>query len=306
MKFAILLFLYIANTKCHIPFANPIVNIVDTAVNGGDDKLPYAKDIIQIVNDAITLDKDVSGGDDEDNDSDDDNEDNDSDDDNDDNDYPKRGSKRGSKKGGILKRPPVQNKGKKQEKHGDDYDSIEENDEILQLTSKFYKKTRRSYTIDSVGVSSPIAISDLAIPVKLKQTIRATYFLKVQTTHVWYGPSFGFLFPNLKDTLVGTALWPTDKNGRKVTMYSFMSANPRFYSNQKQGMVDSELAVDTNSFSHLPSNKVFNTIKIDIEYRNLGRGGNVIIEMNRDLYGYAGHKLTILTGSSVVWETYLE
>jgi hypothetical protein len=70
-------------------------------------------------------------------------------------------------------------------------------------------------------------------------------------------------------------------------------------------MVDSELAVDTNSFSHLPSNKVFNTIKIDIEYRNLGRGGNVIIEMNRDLYGYAGHKLTILTGSSVVWETYL-
>ena len=290
MKFAILLFLYIANTKCHIPFANPIVNIVDTAVNGGDDKLPYTKDIIQIVNDAITLgDKDVGGGDDEDNDN---------DDNNDDNDYPKRGPKKG-------KRPPVQNKGKKQEKHGDDYDSIEENDEMLQLTSKFYKKTGRSYTIDSVGVSSPIAISDLAIPVKLKQTIRATYFLKVQTTHVWYGPSFGFLLPNLKDTLVGTALWPTDKNGRKVTMYSFMSANPRFYSNQKQGMVDSELAVDTNSFSHLPSNKVFNTIKIDIEYRNLGRGGNVIIEMNRDLYGYAGHKLTILTGSSVVWETYL-
>lgn len=301
MKIAILLFLYIVNTKCHIPFANPIVNIVDTAVNGGDDdsKVPYAKDIVQIVKDAINLgDRDAS--DDED---DRDDENSDSRDDDDSRDI--QGSGRGGKV--RSKRPrKIHNKGKNPKKYDDaDYDdSIEENDEMLQLTSKSYKKTKRSYTIDSIGVSSPIAIGDLAVPVKLRQIIRATYFLKVQTSHVWYGPSFGFLLPNVKDTLVGTALWPTDQNGRKVTMYSFMSADPRFYSNQKQGIVDSELAIDTNSFRHLPSNKVFNTIKIDIEYRNLGRGGNVILEMNRDLYDYAGHMLTILPGSSVVWETY--
>ncbi|MGL5961816.1 MAG: hypothetical protein ACRCZ0_07670 [Cetobacterium sp.] len=166
--------------------------------------------------------------------------------------------------------------------------------------NKFYKKTENLYIINSIGISKPISISDLAIFVKKGQTIRASYFIKIQTSNNLYAPSFGFLLPNSNDKLAGIALWSTDRNGRKITMYSFMSANPRYYSNQNRGVVDSELAFSSNNYS----DGIFNTIKIDIEYSNTHKDGEVILEMNRDLYAYSGQTICVLEGSSVVWETY--
>lgn len=160
-------------------------------------------------------------------------------------------------------------------------------------------KTKVSYTISSIGESKPISIKALAIKTFPKETVRASYLLKIHSSNRIYAPSFGFVLPNPNlDNLMGTAMWPTLTNGRGITVYSFMSSKPRFYSNTNHGVADSELAFET------PDKKSFNTVKIDIEYTNLGKSGDLVLEMNRDLYGYAGNTLTVLPGSSVTYDAW--
>jgi hypothetical protein len=137
---------------------------------------------------------------------------------------------------------------------------------VTEISHKKYKRTTNSYIIGPTG-STSLSIDALKIPVSRSQTIRASYFIKIQTSNRAYAPSFGFLLPNSKiDTLMGTVYWPTNKNGRSMTMYTFMTSDPRYYSNQKNGIADSDLAFDKNS-----DEGGFNTIKIEIEYVNLGR-----------------------------------
>lgn len=85
-------------------------------------------------------------------------------------------------------------------------------------------------------------------------------------------------------------------------MYQFISENPRYYTLQEKESIDSDLVFDTIIF---PSPKAFNTIKIDIEYSShVTSSGQLFLEMNRDLSTSTGHTLTVLPGSSVVYEIF--
>lgn len=266
-----------------LPFADSIVNIVGTAtgIQKTKGEVPFAKDIIQIVEDGINLGKTSEN-----------------------NDKENEGTNELEEEEEEEYTPRVERK------HRDR--TPEKEPLFYRSTSKFYIKTSHKYETSNKGVSTPISITELDIRVNPSQTIRATYLLKVQTSHVWYAPSFGFKVPNTGDTLFGTVIWPTHKNGRGVTMYSFMNQNPRYYTLQDQHAIDSELVFDTNTY---PSSDVFNTIKIEIEYtsgcwqhrqrhRKNNLNGYLSLEMNRDLKGYTGHKLSILPGSSVVYEIF--
>lgn len=235
-----------------LPFANPIINIVGTAVGSKkSNDLPYAKDIVQIVKDGINL--------------------------------------------GIKGK---NNEPEQPELVDQNYEKVKVSH--YQCMSKFYLKTNHKYEILPRGISAPISISELNIKVKPYQTIRASYFLKVQTTHIWYAPSFGFKVPNENDILFGTVSWPNRGGGRGITIYSFVPTDLRYYTLQHNGAIDSELVFDTRSNKNL-----FNVIKIDIEYTsNCCSNGQLQLEMNRDLKGYSGHTLSVIPGSSVVYEIY--
>lgn len=295
-----------------LPFSDPIINIIGTAVGTSkkSDDLPYAKDIVQIVKDGINLGKKKKPTKKPKNDKSEESEsssEESSSEESDDLPYAKdivqivKDGINLGKKRKPTKKPNDKSEADQSEESDKDNDTtaIKSRRKRLPLQSKFYIHTTIKYETSKTGIASPISITELNLPVSC-QTVRATYFLKIQTSHVWYAPSFGFKVPNSKDKLFGTVIWPTHKNGKGVTMYSLIPKYPRYYSLQEKNAVDSELVFDTRLF---PSKDIFNTIRIDIEYIGT-KSGQLILEMNRDLKGYTGHSLTVLPGSSVVYETY--
>ena len=102
------------------------------------------------------------------------------------------------------------------------------------------------------------------------------------------------------DNLMGTAHWAMSKNGTTSTTYSFMTSNPRFYSNNKTGVADPNVP-----FAGLDDEKIFNSVKIDIEYYNGSSKNSVLsLEFHRDLYLYNNEVVQFIPGSSVEYRIY--
>lgn len=54
------------------------------------------------------------------------------------------------------------------------------NSDRLQMIGKLYKRTNSKYATQNSGTTIPISITELYIPIRPKQTLRATYFLNIQ------------------------------------------------------------------------------------------------------------------------------
>lgn len=168
-------------------------------------------------------------------------------------------------------------------------------------TTSYFKRSNTLYDISKVGTSSPIIIRDLNIQVFPKRTVRAKYILKFQTSNPAWAPSFGFLGVNKEtDNLMGTGYWPMVKGGGSSTTYSFMTDNPRFYSNNGLGVADSNVP-----FAEVTNKNIFNSIVLDIEYTNGNTYTTTLsLEFNRDLYAWPGQTQRIIEGSSVEYVFY--
>lgn len=163
------------------------------------------------------------------------------------------------------------------------------------VAASYYKKSNTLYSIPKSGYSNPMIIKDLDITIYPYKTLKAKYLLKFQTSNSAYAPSFGFVGINQStDSLMGTAFWATSTGGTS-TIYSFMTDNPRFYSNNVAGVTDSNVP-----FPGIDSKGTFTTINIEIEYYNGGRNAATLsLEFNRDLYRWPGQTQQIIEGSSV-------
>jgi len=164
-----------------------------------------------------------------------------------------------------------------------------------------YRKTNTVYAIPIAGTSNPVIIKELDIKVYPKSTVRANYLLKFQTSSALYAASIGFVGVNSStDSLMGTAYWPMNKAGSSSTVYSFMTDEPRFYSNNNAGVADSNVP-----FAGINSKGTFTTINVDIEYYNGGSNAVTLsIEFNRDLYAWPGQTQQMIEGSSVEYRYY--
>lgn len=164
----------------------------------------------------------------------------------------------------------------------------------------FLIKSESLYIIPSNDTVSVI-VKDLDILVGPGKTVRANYIIKYQTNNIAWATSFGFLGVDTeKDNLMGTAHWAMTKGGQTSTTYSFMTGNPRFYTNSGAGVADSNVP-----FSGIDKENIFNSMKIDIEYFNGSTNHTTLsLEVRRDLYNYKGVKQQILPGSSVEYRVY--
>lgn len=162
-------------------------------------------------------------------------------------------------------------------------------------------KSEKLYEIPLKGSPSPVIISDLDIVVPAGKTIRADYILKFQTSNAAWACSLGFQgVDSSKDNLMGTAHWAMSKSGSTSTTYSFMTSDPRFYSNTKAGVADSNVP-----FAGLDDDKTFNSVKVNIEYFNGGNKNSVLsLEFHRDLYLYNNQTVQFIPGSSVEYRMY--
>jgi hypothetical protein len=144
-------------------------------------------------------------------------------------------------------------------------------------------------------------IDDLNIWVAPGKTVRADYILKFQTSNSLWACSLGFLgVDSLKDNFMGTAHWAMNKSGSTSTTYSFMTSDPRFYSNNKSGVADSNVP-----FSGLDDPLTFNSVKINIEYYNGGNKNTILsLEFHRDLYLYHNQIVQFIPGSSVEYRIF--
>ena len=162
-------------------------------------------------------------------------------------------------------------------------------------------KSQQLYKVPAKGSPSPIVIDDLDISVAPGKTVRADYILKFQTSNALWGCSLGFLgVDSSKDNLMGTAHWAMSTNGSSSTTYSFMTEDPRFYSNNKAGVADSNVP-----FAGLDDPAIFNSIKINIEYYNGGNKKSVLsLEFHRDLYLYHNQTVQVIPGSSIEYRIF--
>jgi hypothetical protein len=166
--------------------------------------------------------------------------------------------------------------------------------------NNFLIKSDTLYIIPSDDTVAVVA-NDLDLIVNPGRTVRANYIIKYQTNNVAWATSFGFLSVDTeKDNLMGTAHWAMSKGGQTSTTYSFMTGDPRFYTNTGAGVADSNVP-----FSGIDKKNIFNSLKIDIEYFNGGSQQSILsLEVRRDLYNYKGVKQQVLPGSSVEYRVY--
>lgn len=176
-----------------------------------------------------------------------------------------------------------------------------------------YQKTKsttllyllQSKTLYSIPLNGgpPVVLSDLDIPVFAGKTVRADYILKFQTSNAAWACSLGFLGVQKEtDNLMGTAHWTMSKAGSTSTTYSFMTSDPRFYSNNsnKSGIADSNVP-----FAGLNDSSTFNSVKVNVEYFNgSNKTSTLSIEFHRDLYLYNNQIVQMIPGSSVEYRFY--
>lgn len=197
---------------------------------------------------------------------------------------------------------------KKYHDHQDETYDKEKDFQNLQLYDTPNLKASYSYLIKSdktykIPLKSQISaeIRDLDIWVAPGKTLRADYILKFQTQNVLWACSLGFrgVKPET-DNFMGTAHWAMTQNGATSTTYSFMTSNPCFYSNNRDGIADSNMP-----FAGLNDENTFNSVKINIEYYNGSNKRSILsLEFNRDLYRYDSQVVQVIPGSSVEYRVY--